>query len=574
MSACAGEISSSTPAPESHQGSNHPTTSSPNSADSSVDASDTPIAVRPPEETGFAPGDEAATDFPSITTRVARLTHTQWRNTVADLLYLDSSVDYTDLLREDPRQAGFLFDNDGSTLVVDGALLSGYERAASELAALVTLDSAQLAKITPPDSTDLASRITSFIDAFVIRAHRHPPSDEDRADYESLFAMGPALYDGMDDFAAGVRAVVEGALLSPHFLYRVEQSQDVSGEVIPLDGYEVAARLSYALWNTMPDTSLLEAAAAGTLTKVDAVETQARRMLEDPRAAEVLLAFHDQLLEANKFSNIQPSSTFYDVSPELGDHARTEQTMYLRDLLFDNEGTLGQLLTGTDTFVNQELASIYGLTGTFNDEFQKAQLDPQSRAGIFTHIGFLAANATSVDPDPIHRGKFLAERMACLSISAPPVMIPPPPKVSNKTNRQLIEEYTQADGSECAACHKPLINPYGFPFENFDAIGALRTTDQGFPVQTDASPLIDGTPTDVADAVELATAMASSEGVHACYVQHALEFLYGRHHTTNDESLISRLAQASLADDTSVRELLLGLVRTEAFLTRNVKEEL
>ena len=323
----------------------------------------------------------------------------------------------------------------------------------------------------------------------------------------------------------------------------------------------------------MPDASLFAAASAGDLTKADKVETQAKRMLEDPRAAEVLLAFHDQLLETDKFNSITPSATFYDVSANLGDYARTEQTLFLRDLLFDNEGTLKQLLTSTQTFVNQDLATIYDLTGNYDDSFQQVQLDGQDRAGIFTHVGFLAANATSVDPDPIHRGKFLAERMACLPITAPPVTIPPPPQVSDKTNRQRIEEYTEADGSECASCHKTLINPFGFPFENYDSIGALRTTDQGLPVQTDASPILDSVPTPVADGVELATAMATSAGVHECYVTHVLEFVYGRPHSKSDQSLISRLSATSLADDASVRSILLGLVKTEAFLTRSLEEE-
>lgn len=528
--------------------------------------------IRPPTETGFDPSDEASADTPAVTTRVARLTHSQWQNSLHDLLKLDVSEDYTALLREDPRQAGFLFDNDGSALVVDGALLDGYERAASDLAQQVTADSALMDALVPTSGSDTERR-DAFLEEFITRAHRHPATDADLATYRALFDEGPNLYDGMTGFDAGVRAVIEAALQSPNFLYRVERSQAVEFGVIPLDSYEVAVRLSYALWNTMPDDTLLAAAARDELTRADGLETQARRMLDDPRATKVLLSFHDQLLETDKFENIDPSATFFTVSPQLGEHALTEQTKYLEEILVTQQGSLADVLTSTDTFVNQELATIYGLSGSFDDTFKKVQLDGSERAGIFTHVGFLAANASSVDPDPIHRGKFLAERIACLPIAAPPVVVPPPPRVSDKTNRQRIEEYTEADGSECAACHKPLINPFGFPFENLDAIGTFRTEDQGLPVQTDAAPLLDGAPMPVDDAVDLAHALANSKNVHECYTQHALEFIYGRPHTTTDTSLVDRLAMQSLDDDLAVRDLLLGLVKTEAFLTRSTEEE-
>lgn len=541
----------------------------------------THVVPRPVEETGFTPGDEAAHDLPAVTTRFARLTHTQWQNSVRDLLRLDDTddaPDSTQLLREDPRQAGFLFDNDGSALVVDEALLGGYERAASELAAWVAQDSGRLSLLVPTAAADagaeLSARRDAFIEAFAERAHRHSVGSGDIALYRTLFDAAPNLYDIQDEFTAGVRAVVEASLQSPYFLYRVEESQALSGSVIPLNGYEVAVRLSYALWNTMPDDALFAAAESGALTQADELEAQARRMLSDDRAAAVLLSFHDQLLDAAKFANIAPSDTFFSVSSELKDHARTEQTLFIEDTLFTQQGSVRDLFTSRDTFVNDELAEIYGLTGNYGETFQRASLDADTRAGIFSHVGFLASNATSADPDPIHRGKFLAERIACISIAAPPVDIPAPPKVSDKTNRERIEEFTEADGSACAACHKPLINPFGFPFESFDAIGAYRDTDQGLPVRTDATPLLDGSPTPVADAVELANAMANSEGVHGCYTKHALEFLYGRPEAASDTGLVERVAALSHGDDQAVVDLFLNLIKTEAFLTRSTEEEL
>src|SRR5690606_14280282 len=125
-----------------------------------------------------------------------------------------------------------------------------------------------------------------------------------------------------------------------------------------------------------------------------------------------------------------------------------------------------------------ELADIYGLDGSFDVEFQETRLDDTERRGVLTQIGFLASHATSRDPDPIHRGVFVAKRIGCMSIAAPPDSVPPlPDNPEGKSNRQLVEEHTQAEGTTCRNCHATVINPFGFAFENYDALGAYRDMD-------------------------------------------------------------------------------------------------
>src|SRR5690606_5368514 len=133
----------------------------------------------------------------------------------------------------------------------------------------------------------------------------------------------------------------------------------------------------------------------------------------------------------------------------------------------------------------------------FGSDFQQVELNGDQRAGILTQVGFLASHATSVMPDPIHRGVFVAKRLSCLTISAPPDAVPPLPEPGDKTNREAVEEHTEAEGTSCRNCHGVVINPFGFPFESYDAIGAFRTEDNGKPVNTAAAPLIDGEPTPV-----------------------------------------------------------------------------
>jgi len=525
--------------------------------------------------TGSLPGPAGTEDeAPAPATRAYRLTHAQWARTVRELLQLPASQALPGPLRDDPVQSGFAFDNNALTLVVDEALISGYERAASELAARVTDDAGMLAKLAPPESLAADERADTFIRDFGLRAHRRPLTDEMMTEYRDLFELGPTLYSGLGEFESGARAVIEAMLQSPYFLYRIEESSDEVEGMIPLDGYEVASRLSYALWGSMPDEALFDAAGDDALGDSTVVATQARRMLGDDRARAVVIDFHSQLFEVQRFASIKPSKAFFPDAPDtLGDSARAELERFVVDQVLDRQGSYADLLLSTDSFANRDLADVYGLSGSFGDALQPVQLDPAERRGILTQVGFLAAHATSVDPDPIHRGVFVARRIACTPISAPPANIPPLPKpAAGATNRETVEKHTQDPNTICATCHATLINPFGFPFEGFDAVGAVRTEDNGQPVNTATSPLIDGTPTPVADALQLSELLAASPAVHACYLQHLLEYSLGREQADVDAPLLERLSTQSLQDGASIEDLIVSLVTSRPFLTRSVEE--
>jgi len=511
-------------------------------------------------------------ELPSPATRAARLTHLQYANTLRDLLDVPMAEieSATADLRPDPAQAGFLFDNDSLTLSVDGALFGSYQRVAATLAERVVDDTALLAQ-----ATGGSSEAEAFVRSFGLRAHRRPLTDDEVSEYLALHAMGATLEPARPAFEAGVRLVIEAMLLSPSFLYRLELSSTEAGELIPLDSYEVASRLSYALWSTMPDPMLLEAAADGELADSGAVAEHAARLLNDARAEQMVAHFHEQLFETEKLEGIQPSqSAFPDISSELGAYARQEQQRFVRDVVFERDGDYTELLTSNDTFVNADLAAIYGLSGTFTDAFVPATLDAGERRGILTQVGFLAANATSTTPDPIHRGVFIARRIACLPLAAPPANIPPLPAPEGRTNREVIESHTEGPGTVCAMCHKPIINPLGFPFESFDAVGAFRTEDNGQEVDTATSAAVgaNSDPVDVANALELADALAASVDVHSCYTKHWIEQLNGRAVTSADDAVRERLAGASVRGEVSIRELIAALVTSPAFLARSTEE--
>ncbi|PRQ02368.1 hypothetical protein ENSA5_23850 [Enhygromyxa salina] len=522
---------------------------------------------------GDGDGDGDAAELPSPSPRYYRLTHEQWENTVQDLFELSAPTGHSELFRADPQVAGFIFDNDATSLEIDEALWTGYRIAAGLVAEQVTDDPDLLAKLMPPEGPSEAERIETFVRSFGAKAYRRPLDDQEVATLTELFVAAPPYYSGVSDsFVAGVRHVIEATLQSPFFLYRIERSETIVDELVPLDDYEVAARLSYFLWNTMPDAELFDAAAASQLHTAAAVEAQAQRMIADPRAGDMVVRFHQQLLEAEKFETISPSPNFFPDAPaDLGELAAQEHEHFIRDIVYGGGGGLAELLTSSETFVNDDLADIYGVPGVNGDEFTFVELDPSQRKGVFTQVGFLAANSTSVDPDPIHRGVFLAKRMSCLQIAAPPDGIPPlPPLEPDQTNRERVAAHTSAD--QCATCHATLINPYGFPFESYDAIGAWRTIDNGQPVDTTASPFVGEQAVAVAGALELVEAMAASEAIHECYTMHWAEYAAGRNAVPDDWVMIQRLGEASLAQQQSIQELLVALTTAPAFLNRAAEE--
>ena len=240
--------------------------------------------------------------------------------------------------------------------------------------------------------------------------------------------------------------------------------------------------------------------------------------------------------------------------------------------VFGGGGGLVELLTSNESVVNGPLAALYGVMGVDGDAFVPVDLDPTQRSGIFTQIGFLAANATGYDPDPIHRGVFLAQRMVCLHIAAPPDGVPPlPPLDPDQTNRERVEAHTETS-QPCQSCHSSLINPFGFAFESFDATGAWRDLDNGKPVDTATEVIVGLGATPVSGAVELAEVMATSELVHNCYVKHWTEYATGIKSTPESDPMIARLGAASLDEQQSIHDLLVALTQSPAFLSRSAEE--
>jgi hypothetical protein len=320
----------------------------------------------------------------------------------------------------------------------------------------------------------------------------------------------------------------------------------------------------------MPDDELFAAARAGELADYEGVRRHAARLFDDARTRAQFKQFHYQAFAISEYSDLDKSTTaFPSWRREMGVMMQEEALRFV-DGVLANDGTVAELLTSTKAYVNADLAKIYGLEGTFGTEYQEVQLDPSTRAGLLTRAGFLARNATLDEADPIHRGVFINLGILCRNISAPPNIPTDLPKMGD-TNREKVESVTGV-GTCGETCHATIINPLGFAFENFDAIGQVRTTDRGFPLDTAATYFFeDGRAINYKDAVDLSNQLATAPEVHACYSRQLLEFMLGRDLALLDSGTVRELAQQSL-DKVSIKELVLSVVASNVFRSRSFEK--
>jgi hypothetical protein len=520
------------------------------------------------------PAGDDATNTIAERSRYPRLTHEQWENTIQDLLELDEPVGYSASFTGDAL-SGF-FDNNESVMTVPPGLWADYQRAAEELSKMLVSDQAKLDRILPPadPSGDATARAKAFIEQFGKRAYRRPLSQAEITAHLEVYAQGKVVYASGDDFKDGMTLLLQAFLQSPHFVYRVERSSEprVADALIPLDGWEVASRLSYTLWGTMPDDMLFDAAAAGELDTKEGVRTHAQRLLDDPRAFDMIRSFHRQLFKWDHYHDLyKDPASFPEFVPELGQDMEREVDLFVESVIFERGGGLKELLTSRTAFVNDRLAGLYGLEGTFApDQFTEVTLPEDQRAGILTRVGFLASEATAYASDPIHRGVFINLRVICAKLPPPPNNVTPLPPADSKTTRERVTAHT-GPGTCGASCHGTLINPVGFAFEHYNAVGRYRTEDNGFPVNSADKYPLGGAMVSYGDAIEFSQVLAESEEAHQCWAQNWLQFAYGRDVEVEDQPLVDNLA-ASSRGGMSLENLLLEIVTSDAFLTRRPVE--
>jgi hypothetical protein len=517
-------------------------------------------------KSSLPPGVACTPGAPVATTRIARLTHRQYDNTIRDLTGLSLGL-ATEFLA-DPHQAGF---DRGLDLQVGDVLAKAYRDAAEKVADSVVSDAAAYSRVVGCNPTQADTCAKTFIAEFGKKAWRRPLAASEQSSLLALFKMGPTLVDAGDDFQKGVRVTLEALLQSPKFLYRIELSNTPSGNLIKLNGYEVASRLSFMLANTTPDATLMAAAASNQLGTPDLVATQATRLVQGQGAHETVRDFHHQWLDLDIYPNklTKDPKLYPTVSPDLAPAMQSEVEKFIDSVTFERKAGYASLLTAPFTFVNQTTAALYGVTGSFSDTLQRVDLNPAQRGGLLTQVGFLATHAFSGLSSPIHRGVFIQRRLLCNQIPDPPPNVPSLPPLDGtkiKTTRQQVDTHTANE--PCASCHHTLINPVGFGLENYDAVGRYRTTENGEPI--DATGTLVGTAglEPFTDGVELSAAIAGAPEAQLCYAKNWFRYTLGRQETDADSCDLANIARKLASDEYTALDVLTDLTRTQAFSVR------
>jgi hypothetical protein len=496
-------------------------------------------------------------DAPAHETRLARLTHVQYLGSVRDLFGVDA---VPDLSFAPDALNGFAFDT-STDFRVDARLGPQYRAMAERLADRTVTDAAVFERVVGCDAA-AAGCADQYLASFGERVFRRPLADDELANFRALFELGADLVASGDPFRDGVRVSIEAFLQSPQFVYRTEGSLTPGPDGrIPLDDWEVASRLSFLLFDSMPDTELFEAARAGQLRTPEQVELAVRRMLTQPRVLAKLSSFHEQAWQFGRFSRISPdSSTFPNVPSGFVGRVREAAAAFVEDVIASGGG-LEELLTAPYAYADEGLAPLYGAAvsgpGLARIEFENGE-----RRGLLMQVGYLASNAYSIRTDPIHRGLFILRDLLCRQIPPPPPGASttplPPTDEPIETTREEISILTGQ--SYCPTCHTQ-INPPGFAFEGFDAIGQTRTTENGVPVDTAAEMVLDGQSVSFSGPLELIGHLARSEEAHRCYASRWIEFAYGRPLAIEDVAMWDAMSSESLP----IADIIAQLVKSPQF---------
>jgi hypothetical protein len=510
-----------------------------------------------------------------------RLNVTEWGNTVRDLLGTatvftsafpgDGAIDNFDTVGEALSYSDLLFGQQNTAAAA----------AVTELLARPVGDPIRSkVMLCEPTTANAATCYSTVLTGFMKSAYRRPAT---AAEVQALVTLATTVQTSattaMNATPAieGLKAALETVLISPNFLFHVELGSPnyslTSTATTPLTDYEVASRLSYFLWSTMPDATLTAAADMGMLAKGGStLGAQVTRMLADPKAQALALNFAGQWLSVRDTSMVSPDPTIF-TAPEVDDaliaSIAPESYTFFNALVTGNQ-PLTALVTADYSYINGRLATFYGVTGVAATQtsFTKVSLASTPRtAGILTQETFLTTTSLAARTSPVKRGNWVLGNMLCSPPPAPPPNVPLFPVVKpNQTVRQTLDQHASIPG--CSSCHQT-IDPAGYPFENFDAIGAYRTTDNGVAVDPSGSLVLAGstTPSPVTSAAQMGQLVAKDPRFVACVVKQALTYGLGRTFDTADASAYITTVAAPLQSSGTWASLLQAVATSEAFLT-------
>jgi hypothetical protein len=499
-----------------------------------------------------------------------RLTHSQYDNTVRDLLK-DTSNPASQFPTEDYVNG---FKNQYQALSVSPILTEAYSRAAERLAANAFRrgDSHGLIPCKPVSDDDAACK-TKFIQTFGRRAFRRPLEAEEIAWYQALFKSEKS-------FLAGAQAVIETVLQSPSFVFWLEQTPNPKWKP-----YAKASRLAYFIWDTTPDEALLESAARGDLNTPEGIEHVARRMLDDPRAKDGLDEFVSEWMRFDRVMTASRERRIYPLfNRELAKSMTEECRRFVSDLVW-NDRNFMEAFTAKFSFINSDLAAVYKTPPPVRD-FERMEFPPEAeRAGLLGQALFLTLSSKPDETAPTGRGLFIREQFLCQQVPPPPpgvdTNLPPIEESKPVTNRERMAMH--ASNQMCAGCHN-LIDPIGFGFEKFDAIGmrrekhkllfypnltgvaARRAKPKEIELELDTKGRVAGIQdSEFSSPRELGELLAKTPQCQECVVKQVFRYMSGRQDAPADRPVLNQALEAFRKSDYRFKELMVALAKLREF---------
>jgi hypothetical protein len=412
---------------------------------------------------------------------------------------------------------------------------------------------------SPAAATDDACT-RQFVQKIGRRAFRRPLIEDEIVQFANIARTAQTQ---LADFFGGLQYALAGILQSPHFLYRQELGAPDAAKPgrVRFDDFELATRLSFFLWNSTPDDLLLDAATAKQLT-AGALATHATRMLASERTSTAMQTFFTELYRLGELDDLPLlPSLFPLMTPTIGPAMRTETLRVLNDVAFTRNGDFREVFDARGTYVNKELAGLYGVAAPAGTDFAPITLpDTGMRAGLLGQASFLAVSSQPNRSSPTRRGKFIREMVLCQTIPTPPPDVTPFPDAAPGTAREKLTAHRQ--NPACAGCHQ-VMDPIGLGLENFDGLGAFRATDKGLAI--DATGELDGV--QFAGPRDLARALKNHPDVPTCLARNLYRYAMAHIENSGEEAAIMLLAQAFRDNGYRFRSLVEAVVHSPAFVT-------
>lgn len=516
-----------------------------------------------------------------------RLNRQEYNNTIEVLLGVDSEP--ADVFPVD--DSGYGFDNIGDVLTLSPYLLEKYLAAAEEVVQEVVAR-----ELDPPAEKEIdengdsgeaeveeapAERhifvcghdrgkhrmgcANTILRTFASKAYRRPVSRDEVKELKKLVTM---VRDDGDTFEDGIELAIEAILVSPKFLFRIEHDVDplVPNTVQYVNDFELASRLSYFLWSSMPDDELFELARRKKLRRPDVLTAQITRMIADEKAEELVFNFAGQWLELRNLALVtRATAQFPNFYRELRRAMQKETNLFFEAVLRENMSILN-FLDSDFTYVNEPLAKHYGIEGIEGKEFQRITVDREQRGGVLTQASILTLTSYPTRTSPVLRGAWLMENILGIEPSPPPEGVPPledNPKKLEGTIREQFEQH-RADPT-CASCHSR-IDPLGFGFENYDAIGKWRTEEREHPV--DASGVMP-TGESFTGSYELRQILINDpDNFVRCFTEKMLTYALGRGLEPYDRPVVAAIEEQIVEEDYRIQSVIREIVMSVPFQMR------